>query len=386
MARTSHSPATFLWHDYETTGADTRRDRPLQFAALRTDASLEPIEEPIVLWCAPPRDTFPSPDAGLITGLTPQEVALTGLCEAQFAAAVHAALGEPGTCGVGWNSIRFDDEITRNLLYRNLHDPYTREWENGNSRWDLIDLARLCHALRPDGIHWPLRADGAPSFRLADLAAANELTHQRAHDALSDVGATLAVARLIRERQPRLFEWHFSLRNKRRASEMLDWTNLTPVLHVSQRYPAAQGCLAMVVPLAPHPVNNNGVIVYDLSVDPSDLIELAPEDIHDRVFVARADLPEGVARIPLKMVQINRSPALAPLSTLRDEDAARLKLDRQRCAEHLQLLRNASGIGAKIRAVFSADRSAPAHTPDVDVAIYDGFLSVFPRIVVPFSS
>jgi exodeoxyribonuclease-1 len=286
------SDATFLWHDYETSGADPRRDRPLQFAAWRTGMDLEPVAEPVVLWCAPPRDRLPSPEAGLVTGLVPQELAATGLAEAAFAAAVHAQLAEPGTCAAGWNSIRFDDEFGRNLLYRNFFDPYAREWEHGNSRWDLIDLARLCYALRPDGLQWPSREDGAPSFRLEDLARANGLAHRKAHDALGDVEATLALARLLKQRQPRLFDWHFGLRQKRRALELLDWVGMTPVLHASQRYPAQRGCLAMVVPLAEHPVNRNGVIVYDLAVPPDDLIALDAEALADRVFTARAGQPQ----------------------------------------------------------------------------------------------
>jgi len=373
MNQAATTSPTFLWHDYETTGANPRVDRPLQFAAWRTDLALQPVADPIVLWCAPPVDRLPCPDAGMITGLAPQEVAAKGSIEAQFAADVHAALAEPGTCAVGWNSLRFDDEFSRNLLYRNFYEPYAREWERGNSRWDLIDLARMCYALRPQGIDWPRRDDGAPSFRLGDLAAANRLIHRNAHDALGDVEATLALGRLLRERQPRLFDWYFALRQKRRAFEQLDWVGMTPVLHVSQRYPASQGCLAMVVPLAAHPRNPNGVIVYDLAVPPDDLIDLPVADLHDRVFVARRDLPEDVQRVPLKLVQANRSPALAPLSTLREEDAARLAIDLDACQRNLERLRSAEGIAEKVRAVFAAAAAWPP-ARDPEQALYDGFL------------
>lgn len=368
------SDATFLWHDYETSGADPRRDRPLQFAAWRTGMDLEPVAEPVVLWCAPPRDRLPSPEAGLVTGLVPQELAATGLAEAAFAAAVHVQLAEPGTCAAGWNSIRFDDEFSRHLLYRNFFDPYAREWEHGNSRWDLIDLARLCYALRPDGLQWPSREDGAPSFRLEDLARANGLVHRKAHDALGDVEATLAVARLLKLRQPRLFDWHFGLRQKRRAMELLDWVGMTPVLHASQRYPAQRGCLAMVVPLAEHPVNRNGVIVYDLAVPPDDLIALDAESLADRVFTAREDLPEDLARVPLKLVQANRSPALAPLRTLAGVDTARIGLDVATCERHLERIRAAEGLPAKVRAVFGAAGRDRAPAADPELALYGGFL------------
>ena len=243
---------TFLWHDYETSGADPRRDRPCQFAALRTNAALELIGEPIELFCAPAPDVLPHPQAALITGITPQQLQRDGVPEAVFAAHVHEAMATPGTCAVGYNSLRFDDEFSRNLFYRNFYEPYAREWENGNSRWDLIDLVRMTYALRPQGIEWPRREDGTPSFRLEDLARANHLQQERAHDALSDVHALIGLARLLRARQPKLFDFYFALRRKQRAFELLDVARHTPVLHVSSRIPSSRGCLAIVVPLAVH--------------------------------------------------------------------------------------------------------------------------------------
>jgi exodeoxyribonuclease-1 len=364
---------TFLWHDYETTGADPRRDRPLQFAAWRTGPDLEPVEDPVVLWCQPPVDRLPWPDAGLVTGLAPQDITGHGLREVEFAASVHEQLARPGTCAVGWNSIRFDDEFSRHLLYRNFHEPYAREWEHGNSRWDLIDLARLCHALRPEGIVWPRRDDGAPSFRLEDLAVANDVPRGRAHDALGDVEATLGIARLLRARQPRLFDWHYGLRLKRRALELLDVVGMTPVLHASQRYPASRGCIALVAPLARHPGNPNAVIVYDLSVPPDDLLSLPVDALRDRVFTPRADLPEDTVRIPLKSVQANRSPALAPLNTLRPEDAARLQLDVAACEAHVARLRASPGLAARVQAVFEVPAGGDAGG-DPELMLYDRFL------------
>ena len=129
---------TFLWHDYETFGAVPRRDRPAQFAAIRTDADLNEIGEPMMLYCQPALDVLPEPESCLITGITPQECLAKGVPEHEFARRINDALAEPGTIGVGYNSIRFDDEVTRHLLWRNLRDPYAREWQNGCGRWDLL--------------------------------------------------------------------------------------------------------------------------------------------------------------------------------------------------------------------------------------------------------
>ena len=372
---------TFYWHDYETFGIDPCRDRPSQFAGQRTTYDLEPVGEPLAIYCKPPRDVLPTPFSCLITGITPQQADRDGFIEAEFAAAVHEELASPETCSVGFNSIRFDDEFTRNLLYRNFYDPYAREWDNGNSRWDVIDLVRMCQALRPDGIEWPHREDGTPSFRLEDLSAANRLGHERAHDALSDVFATIGIARLIRQRQPRLFDWFFELRRKQRAFELLDHVHRTPILHVSSRYPAERGCMAMVVPLAPHPHQPNKIIVYDLDTDPTPLLELDPDEVADRVFTPRADLPEDVERIPLKAVSANRSPALAPLSALSGVDLARVRLDRERCLRHYELLRGAPDLERKVQIVFAS--ASPREAPrDPDLALYRAFLDDFDRMIL----
>ena len=365
---------TFLWHDYETFGADPRRDRPAQFGAIRTTMSLEIVGEPVSLYCKPARDVLPDPGACLVTGIAPQLADAEGVIEAEFAARIHDRLAEPETCAVGYNSLRFDEEFTRHLLYRNFYEPYAREWENGNSRWDLIDLVRMCYALRPHGIEWPLRDDGAPSFRLQDLARANRVAQHRAHDALSDVEALLGLARIVKLKQPRLWDWHFALRRKQRVFDLLDVVDMTPLVHVSSRYPSTRGCLALIAPIAGHPTKPNGVIVYDLDVDPAPLIELDAEAIADRVFTPRADLPEGVERIPLKVVHANKSPALAPISVLCITNTERIALDVERSLRHLDRLRTASGLAEKVRRVFGRE-TKPASAVDVDLALYDCFHS-----------
>ncbi|HMT59169.1 MAG TPA: exodeoxyribonuclease I, partial [Ottowia sp.] len=253
------SVPTFVWHDYETFGTHPRRDWPAQFAAIRTDAELNEIGEPLMLYCQPPQDRLPEPEACLITGITPQECAAKGLPEHQFAARIHAALAQPGTIGVGYNSIRFDDEVTRFLLWRNLIEPYGREWRDGCSRWDLLDVMRCAHALRPEAIEWPQGEDGLTSFKLERLTAANGLAHEMAHDALSDVRATIALARLLRQHQPKLFDFCLALRRKDRVAEELGLPttlrDARPFLHVSGRFGAARGCIAVMAPLAMHPTN-----------------------------------------------------------------------------------------------------------------------------------
>ena len=362
---------TFYWHDYETFGVDPSKDRPSQFAGLRTDENLNIIGDPLVLYCQPQRDLLPSPQACLITGITPQHAQEQGLPEPKFIAAIHHELSVPGTCGVGYNSIRFDDEVTRYTLYRNFYDPYQREWANGNSRWDIIDMMRLTRALRPEGIEWPDHESGRPSFKLEHLTAANGLSHEAAHDALSDVTATIALAKLVKEKQPRLFEYVVSNRGKKAVAEMLNLEARKPFFHISGMLDKANMYGAVMMPLAKHPSNSNGVICFDLSADPELLISLDAEEIQRRVFTSVADLPLGVERIPLKVIHLNKAPIVTTPKLIDAGTAERLAINMARCEQHWQRLSQV-GLQVKLQQVFEAPSFAPK--AEAEQQLYQGFL------------
>lgn len=364
---------SFYWHDYETWGATPSVDRPAQFAGLRTDLDFNPVGSPLVVYACPADDFLPQPGACMVTGISPQKARDEGVPEADFFRFIHDELARPGTCALGYNTLRFDDEVTRYGLYRNFFDPYAREWQHGNSRWDLIDVVRLTRALRPQGVEWPTREDGSTSFRLEDLTAANGIAHQGAHDALVDVQATIGLARLIRERQPRLFDFVLRQRDKQTVARMLQVHEAQPVLHVSARYPARQGCIAAVLPLALHPRNRNAVIVYDLRSDPTPLLSLSTEQIRTRLYLPRDRLGEGEERIPLKQVHINRAPVVVPMNTLTPQAREQWDLDAGREARHLEILRTAAGLADKIAEVFAEQPFPPQSDPDLD--LYGGFLS-----------
>lgn len=371
----AHQPGafSFYWHDYETSGADPRWDRPVQFAGVRTDEALNEIGDPLVVYCKPPRDRLPQPEACLLTGISPQLADARGLPEPEFIARIHEQLAQAGTCSVGYNTLRFDDEVTRYTLYRNFYDPYAREWQHGNSRWDLIDLVRMTYALRPEGIVWPLKEEDKPSFRLEDLALANGLAHESAHDALSDVRATIALARLLRSRQPRLFDWLFRLRDKREAAKLLDVIHHTPVLHASRMYPSEYGCTTLVMPLLPESKNPNSILVYDLRHNPRQFFCLGVEALIERLFTPNSSLQDGASRLPVKAVRLNKCPALAPSKILTDEIASRIKLNRDDCHQHMQLLRDNQDFLQRILRAYTCNK--PTLANDVDQALYDGFAS-----------
>jgi exodeoxyribonuclease-1 len=362
-------PFSMLWYDLETFGTHPRWDRIAQFAAVRTTDKFEEIEPPVNIVCRLSPDYVPNPDACLKTGITPEAVNEKGMTERDFALRVHTEMSRPATCTAGFNNLRFDDEFVRSLFYRNFYDPYSREYESENSRWDIIDLLRMCRDLRPEGIEWATSEDGKPVFRLEDLARANSIPHESAHDALSDVRATLALAKLVHEKQRKLFKYYFSLRKKEEVRRKLNLQRMLPVVHTSGMFTSPRGCTTLVVPLSVDPRQTNMVIAYDLRRDPRDWLDAPVEEVRRRVFTRREELGEN-ERIPFKGIHLNRCPAVAPLSTLEEDRARELGIDIKTCLAHAEILRGRSDIIQKVRSVYS-DRPRPPES-DVDLKIYSG--------------
>lgn len=364
---------TFLFYDYETFGQHPALDRAAQFAAIRTDSKFHPIGEPAVFYCKPADDYLPQPEAVLITGITPQKALKEGVNEAEFSQRIHALFTVPNTCILGYNTIRFDDEVTRNLFYRNFYDPYAWSWQQGNSRWDLIDVVRACYALRPNGIVWPENADGLASFKLEHLSAANQIAHQQAHDAVSDVYATIALAKLVKQHQPKLFNYLFTLRNKNKLSQLINIPDMTPLVHVSGMFGALRSNTSLVVPLAWHPQNKNAVIMLDLAGDMQGLLQESSDCLRTRLY-SKKDQRRDTPPIPLKLLHINKCPVLAPATTLRPEDAERIAIDLDHCFANLVLMRKTPSVREKALAIFSESADF-ATIADVDARLYENFFS-----------
>lgn len=364
---------TFYWHDYETWGLNPALDRPAQFAGIRTDIDFNIIDEPEMFYCRLSDDYLPSPESALVTGITPEITQSKGLSESAFAKRIHQQFSQVNTCVIGYNSIRFDEEFTRNIFYRNFYDPYEYAWKNGNSRWDIIDLVRAAYALRPEGIIWPKNEQGLPSFRLELLTEANGISHENAHDAMSDVYATIAIAKLVKQKIPNLFNYYFDLRNKNKVKALIDTRKINPLVHVSGMFGASRGNISLVAPVVWHPINTNAIVVVDLQQDLSPLFDLSRAEISERLYTKHDVLGEK-SPIPLKMAHINKCPFLAIEKTLLPEDAERLGIDRQVCFDNLQLIRNNNKLPAIITEVFREDKK-PDNNKNVDAMLYEGFFS-----------
>lgn len=373
ILKNNHNQPTFFIHDYETFGKHPALDRPAQFAGVRTDLDFNIIGEPEVFYCKPTDDYLPQPEAVMITGITPQIAMANGVNEAEFAKRIHQAFSVPNTCIMGYNNIRFDDEVTRNIFYRNFYDPYAYSWQQGNSRWDLLDALRACFALRPEGINWPENDDGLPSLRLEHLTKANGVSHENAHDAMSDVLATINMAKLLKQAQPRMFDYFYQLRNKNKVNQLIDIVDMTPLVHVSGMFGALRSYVSLVTPLAWHPENKNAVIMCDLSGDMSPLLTLSADELRERLYTPKAELGDDLP-VPIKLVHINKCPILAPINTLRTVDAERTGLDRDLCMRNLELLRKNPDVRNKLVELFSVGQQFE-ESNDVDSQIYNGFFS-----------
>jgi exodeoxyribonuclease-1 len=231
---------------------------------------------------------------------------------------------------------------------------------------------RTAYALRPDGIEWPTHEDGRVSFRLEQLTAANGLAHEAAHDALSDVRATIALARLIRAKQPRLFDFCFSLHKKDKAAEEVGLPGQRPFLHVSGMIPVERGCAALMWPLAYHPTNKNEILCWDLAYDPAELEGLSATTVRERLFTRMDELPEGTSRLPIKSVHLNKSPiAIANYKPYLPVLEQRWQCDAAQAMKHAERAARLRDLSPLWREVYQRPNDAAT---DVDEDLYGGFI------------
>lgn len=372
---------TFFFYDLETSGLSGREDRIMQFGGIRTDMNFKQIGEPYNLLVRLDEATLPSPDALLVTGITPQQTQADGLSEAEFAKLLTTEIFTPDTITVGFNNIRFDDEFIRHLFWRNFYDPYEWAWKEGRSRWDLLDVVRMTRALRPDGITWPVDEKGQPTNRLELLTKVNGIDHFAAHDALSDVEALIAVAKLINEKQPKLFSYLLEMRDKNKIKQLVNLDEKQPFVYTSGRYDSEHQKTTVAFPLTAAP--NGNVVVYDLRYDPKDFLDLSVKDLSARLNASWEERQaEDFVRLPLKELQYNRSPAVAPVGVLEQEKGwENIHLDQETIAGHQQLLLSRPDFAERVREVFE-NRPEFTKSPDPESRLYDSFIGDADRLRV----
>lgn len=372
---------TFFFYDLETSGLNPRQDRIMQFAGQRTDVNLQPIGEPYNILVALNDDTLPSPDALMVTGITPQKTVEEDYTEAQFARMLNEEVFTPNTIAVGFNNIRFDDEFVRHLLWRNFHDPYEWSWKDGRSRWDLLDVVRMTRALRPEGINWPVDEKGQATNRLELITQENGIAHENAHDAMSDVDALIDVTRLIRDRQPQLFEYLLKLRDKKEVQRLVNLDNKRPFVYTSGRYDKEFAKTTVAFPLTSAP--NGNVLVYDLRHDPADFVGLTEKELAKKIYATWEERQaDDFVALPVKVLQYNRCPAVAPLGVLEQSDGWRkISLDAELVQKHQKILLDHPDFAEKLRTIFE-NKPEFKKFPDPEAQLYDSFLHDKDRVRV----
>lgn len=365
-------PLTYFFYDLETSGLDPRQDRIMQFAGQRTTPDLEPVGEPYNILVALNDDTLPSPDALLVTGISPQQTQAEGYTEAEFARLLMDEVFTPDTVAIGFNNVRFDDEFIRALFWRTFNDPYEWAWRDGRSRWDLMDVVRMTRALRPDGIQWPT-VDGKEINRLELITKENGIDHYKAHDALSDVEALIAVTKLIKERQPQLYQHLLEYRDKKKVMQLINLDDKRPFVYVSGRYESAYHKATVAFPLTSG--RNGNVIVYDLRYDPTPFLSMSANELAKHLFATREERQvEGFRALPVKELQYNRTPAVAPVGVLEKAGGwERIGLSEELIAKHKTALLSSPDFAENVRSLFEG-RPEFKRSADVEAQLYDGFV------------
>ena len=369
---------TFYWYDYETFGLSPRVQRIAQFAGIRTDENLNILDEHM-FYCKPTHDCLPTPEACAVTGITPQLCEQKGLIEHEFIKKINKEFTIPQTCIVGYNSIAFDDEFTRHTLFRNFLDPYAWHWQNGNTRWDILNVARFCYTHKEhESLQWVKNENNRPIFKLDKLAPANAIDHANAHDALADVRATIGIAKIIKETQPIFFNYALSLNEKKAVSRQVKI--LHPMLLTSSSFGYKCSFTRMVTALCYHPDYPDRAIVFNLEQDPEIILELDSNELKTLVFTKKADLPKGVDKLELNELIFNKSPMFVcspkpdnfKLSPLLIE---KLQVDMDKCMKNLSYIQNnQKQIQEIVQSIYKKD-SEREMSNDIDQSLYDNFVS-----------
>lgn len=388
---------SFFFYDLETSGLSPREDRIMQFAGQRTDMDLNPIGEPVNLLVKLTNDTLPSPGAILVTKITPQNTQADGLTEAEFCNYVDDELFTDDTCIVGYNSVRFDDEFMRFCFWRNFHDPYAFQWKNGRSRWDLLDVVRLTRALRPEGINWPTqpievtdketgekKTVEIATNRLELITKLNGIEHSHAHDALADVFALIEVTKLIKMHQPKLFNYLYTMRDKRKVAELVNLDHKQPFVYASGRYSSEFEKTTVAFPLTAG--RNSNILVFDLRYNLDELLAAENEESKNllketiKSDAKKAELKKPKTFFPIvKELALNKCPAVAPTGVLDAKSGdktgwERIGLSKETIKKNLESLLAHPEFAERLRTQYE-DRPEYPEAIDMESALYDGFLS-----------
>lgn len=349
------------WYDFETSDA-SHSSQILQFASVSTDDDLNVIpgsENNLIV--KPRKDMLISPHAAMVHMLDPEYLEEHGITEREVVEKViNLFLFTPQSQQCGYNTMKFDDAILRHSAFRNMFSPYQHEFLNGNSRFDAFKLVQFVYALRPELLVFGKKDDGKDSMKLESLAKENGIIHERAHDALSDVYATIGIAKIIRDKNRKLYDYVQSLTVKAN-NERLAVGN-EPLIHVSFKFGQENRLSSMIYPLVRDENNKNKYIYVDLRVDPYNMLNMSAEELRHYMFTKRDQLPEDAPKVPVGNFQINDLPLIIKeRGLLTDDLSAKLNLDRDQCFKHLEMIKASRDLRQRLQMAHRYESEQPKH-------------------------
>ncbi|MDU8351260.1 exodeoxyribonuclease I [Pseudomonas syringae pv. actinidiae] len=360
-----------MMHFYDFETADANPSTPiLQFASVSTDHDLNVIKgSETNLIAKPSRHALPAPIAFMIHMLDLEHLKEHGLSErALVQHVVNIFLHSPNSQMAGYNTLSFDDKVLQHACFRNMLPPYDHQFMNGNTRFDVFKLVQLMFAFRPESLEFPKKEDGSFSLKLEQLSAANGIVHERAHDALSDVYATIGLARIIKGAEEKLYRFAQSMTVKQNAQDLI--LQGVPLLHVNFKYQQENRNTSLVHPLCVDASNKNKYIIANLREDPYNMLNMSPQELRHFMFTKREELAEDAPRVGVSQVGINDMPLIVPAKNmLTPALATSMNLDVDQCMRNLEMIRQTVGFQSRIQEAYAYESKTPIHVFDT---LYSG--------------
>jgi len=348
----------FVFFDTETTGLKHGFDQIVHFAAIRTDANLNEVDRFEARSRLLPH-VLPHPAALRTNGLPIGRLLDPSLSSHydMVRAIRQRLLSWSPSIFVGYNSIRFDEEMLRHALFQALHPAYLTSNHN-NSRADVWGLVMAAAAVSPACLSVPIGPEGRPIFRLEQLASANGVAHERAHDALSDVVATLELCRLVHQRSPEL--WQRFVRFSKKAT-VADFVEAEDGFMLTEFF-ANQAYHAPVVCIGRDPDQANGRFCLGLNGDVDRLAAMTDDEL-------RTELAQKPC--PVRRLRINAAPTLTALY-----DAPEVMLDGvdiEAIEAQARRVKGDSALCSRLVSAYTSTREPRVPSPHPEERLYDGF-------------
>lgn len=350
---------SFIFYDTETTGTHTAFDQILQFAAIYTDEELNEIER-FEIRCRLLPNIVPSPGAMRVTRLKVSQLTDTTLpSHYEMMCSIRQKLLEwsPSTF-LGYNTIKFDENLLRQAFYQTLHPLYLTN-TLGNSRTDIMRIAQAASVYAPGALVIPNNADGKPNYKLDRLAPANGFEHEDAHEALSDVEATLHIAKLILKRSPDV--WSAFMRFSTKAA-VADYASNEQAFCLTEFY-YGDAYSWLVAPLGASAMNSSEFYVYNLGVDPNSLSSLKNTELIARLNT----LPK-----PVRTIRTNAAPMIFSLDDA-PHSASGKSLSQEELDRRVSILEADLALKKRLITVFEQTKQEWPASPHVEEQIYNGF-------------